>query len=580
MSKYSICFLRQYVDSIKLHINAFRYGYKTLCWHLKGENTIHQIELTSSDITIKELNREGYYVFYTLNQDKVKSPEYEIYFLQENIYEQIDRFYATFPNDLPSQDVIETSKKALGKDLIKDATKKISSLLYTYMENTKDIQPEESETYYKMITIAQRYENNQNMVWNKDISETFAIKYYGSGYIHSNGLISKIIVFNEFGQFIKTIYCEAQEDIDLELNISGIYILEIYEENDLLNTLSFIQFKEDIRALAWQEEIDKIDINSSTNFTMDNISTLDVELTEEEKIYLNQETKKNPLNYIITRPQLTDKGNNIIDIYIEDYPLLNALGNDFYIGVKEADCLFSNYLDNYIKIAGLHNELNCAKYFLNGEMLFFVEDINKNLVSNLTRFSFDSHFEEYNNKLRQIQIEIYKKRLMTLLAKKLPSISTFIKSCFKLIQDNTDVFSFEKTWITLIEMVIKYADTDIDVNKTISLILEDYINSFPCLNNFYSEPIVYYRSTDTLVYPSCDFRYALIVLSMDRNSNTFNTAYYPSNSSAIDFQVREKSHYIIYAIDNKSYKHSGITYVNTIKGKECLSNYNLRMEIK
>ena len=311
MSKYSICFLRQYVDSIKLHINAFRYGYKTLCWHLKGENTIHQIELTSSDITIKELNREGYYVFYTLNQDKVKSPEYEIYFLQENIYEQIDRFYATFPNDLPSQDVIETSKKALGKDLIKDATKKISSLLYTYMENTKDIQPEESETYYKMITIAQRYENNQNMVWNKDISETFAIKYYGSGYIHSNGLISKIIVFNEFGQFIKTIYCEAQEDIDLELNISGIYILEIYEENDLLNTLSFIQFKEDIRALAWQEEIDKIDINSSTNFTMDNISTLDVELTEEEKIYLNQETKKNPLNYIITRPQLTDKGNNL-----------------------------------------------------------------------------------------------------------------------------------------------------------------------------------------------------------------------------------------------------------------------------
>ena len=35
----------------------------------------------------------------------------------------------------------------------------------------------------------------------------------------------------------------------------------------------------------------------------------------------------------------------------------------------------------------------------------------------------------------------------------------------------------------------------------IELILEDFINNSIYDNSFYNEPIIYYRSTDTLVFP-------------------------------------------------------------------------------
>lgn len=582
MNSKNICFLQQYINSMSIYINNYEYGHNILCWYRKDdEDNITEIETTSPYYVIKNLNREGYYIFYTKDKNNNLSDKEEIYFLQESIPDKINKIFNYTTSALPNNNIVDLVKKNLSKDLIKDMTKRISHLIYNYFINTKDVQPDEIETFYKIIMIAQRYENSQCLTWNKDLSlsDNLLIEYYGTGYITTDGLISYIIVLDDNNNFYKKIYTEGQEYIDLELNIPGAYTVNLYEDKKLIYSLTFIQFDEKTRIYSWKEKLEQVSIDDTLiDFKYDNISYNEIGFTEEEESYLSQEIKKNPTNYILQRPQITDVGNNTVSIQINDYSLLKALGNNFYIGVKEDDLLFTDYFDNYNLINNNIIEFNCSKNYLNGQMLFFIEDSNRNILSNIIRYSFDEDLSEYYQKVRIMQITIYKKRLLQLIEYKMPNAVTFINSCLQTIIQDTSTIIYENTWIILIEMILKYS-IDIDKNKLISYILEDYNNSFPIAANFYNEPIVYYRSTDVMVFPARNPSYVLAVITTDRDNNNFDINYYPSDIGAIDLSVKEKGHYIIYAIDSKTYKRSGITYINTIRGEEYISNYNLRVEV-
>ena len=106
-------------------------------------------------------------------------------------------------------------------------------------------------------------------------------------------------------------------------------------------------------------------------------------------------------------------------ISIEDYDLLKTIGHTFYIGIKEQDTLFIDYLDNYVDINNKTITFNCNKYFLNGEMLFFIEDYNGNIISELTRFSFGNDYNNYYNKVLKIKSNMYFKRLLLLFKTKI-----------------------------------------------------------------------------------------------------------------------------------------------------------------
>ena len=158
-------------------------------------------------------------------------------------------------------------------------------------------------------------------------------------------------------------------------------------------------------------------------------------------------------------------GDSIISVQIKDYPLLKALNKDFYIGVKESDLLFTNYFDNYTLVDSDTIEFNCNKNYLSGQMLFFVEDNEQNVLSNVIRYSFDEDFSDYYQKVRKMQLMIYSKRLLPLIEYKMPEAATFINSCFQTITQDTSTIIYEDTWLTLIEMVFKIYE-DINKNKT------------------------------------------------------------------------------------------------------------------
>lgn len=575
----NICFLEQNTNSLSLYINSYMQGHSILRYHVKDNDKYTFIPIESPLVTISNLDQENYYLFSTAKDlDSFNEDEYQIYFLFENINDTVDKILNNI-SFIKSYDILEDIRTFLYKELSIDPKQQISYLIYKYFIEIKDIQPNEIDTIYNILMVVQKYDNNKNIFWNKNISENFSIDYHGSGALNTNGLISKIVIKDYFGNFIKTIYTEGHYYIDLSINKAGYYYIYVYENNNLINKLTFIQFNDNIKAKIWKNKINNNEYISLLNEQYNITYFEDIILTEQEKQYFIEEMSKNPTYPLVIRPEINDIGNNNIIISIEDYDLLKTIGHTFYIGIKEQDTLFIDYLDNYVDINNKTITFNCNKYFLNGEMLFFIEDYNGNIISELTRFSFDNDYNNYYNKVLKIKSNMYFKRLLSFVQNKNIIYKNFINSSIELILSNATNHNY--LWKSLIEFILLHGTPEINKNEMIEMVLEDLINNSIYDNSFYNEPIVYYRSTDTLVFPPSkknNSGYTLIISTLKKSSNSIETKYMSSCNASIDYSIKPKGQYIFYAIDNDTYKFSGITYINNINGEQCIFNYNLRME--
>lgn len=575
----NICFLEQNTNSLSLYINSYMQGHSILRYRIKDNDRYTFIPIKSPLVTISNLDQENYYLFSTAKDlDSFNEDEYQIYFLFENINDTVDKILNNI-SFIKSYDILEDIRTFLYKELSINPKQQISYLIYKYFIEIKDIQPNEIDTIYNILMVVQKYDNNKNIFWNKNISENFSIDYYGSGALNTNGLISKIVIKDYFGNFIKTIYTEGHYYIDLSINKAGYYYIYVYENNNLINKLTFIQFNDNIKAKIWKNKINNNEYISLLNEQYNITYFEDIILTEQEKQYFIEEMSKNPTYPLVIRPEINDIGNNNIMISIEDYDLLKTIGHTFYIGIKEQDTLFIDYLDNYVDINNKTITFNCNKYFLNGEMLFFIEDYNGNIISELTRFSFDNDYNNYYNKVLKIKSNMYFKRLLSFVQNKNIIYKNFINSSIELILSNATNHNY--LWKSLIEFILLHGTPEINKNEMIELILEDFINNSIYDNSFYNEPIIYYRSTDTLVFPPSkknNSGYTLVISTLKKSSNSIETKYMSSCNASIDYSIKAKGQYIFYAIDNDTYKLSGITYINNINGEQCIFNYNLRME--
>lgn len=575
----NICFLEQNTNSLSLYINSYMQGHSILRYRVKDNDKYTFIPIESPLVTISNLDQENYYLFSTAKDlDSFNEDEYQIYFLFENINDTVDKILNNI-SFIKSYDILEDIRTFLYKELSIDPKQQISYLIYKYFIEIKDIQPNEIDTIYNILMVVQKYDNNKNIFWNKNISENFSIDYHGSGALNTNGLISKIVIKDYFGNFIKTIYTEGHYYIDLSINKAGYYYIYVYENNNLINKLTFIQFNDNIKAKIWKNKINNNEYISLLNEQYNITYFEDIILTEQEKQYFIEEMSKNPTYPLVIRPEINDIGNNNIMISIEDYGLLKTIGHTFYIGIKEQDTLFIDYLDNYVDINNKTITFNCNKYFLNGEMLFFIEDYNGNIISELTRFSFDNDYNNYYNKVLKIKSNMYFKRLLSFVQNKNIIYKNFINSSIGLILSNATNHNY--LWKSLIEFILLHGTPEINKNELIEMVLEDFINNSIYDNSFYNEPIVYYRSTDTLVFPPSkknNSGYTLVISTLKKSSNSIETKYMSSCNASIDYSIKAKGQYIFYAIDNDTYKFSGITYINNINGEQCIFNYNLRME--
>ena len=466
-----ICFIKQYYESILLYINSYKKGHDILRYRIKGDNKYLEVHITSPFVIINDLDKEGYYEFYTINSNNINSQVnnvYTIYFLHENIEDNLQQIINNMPKNLQDNDVISLLQKDINKLYIKnnDIKETVSYICYKKYLNTKDIQSEEENIYYTFLITAQQYNNNQSVFWNKNISEDFNIDYNGSGYISTNGLISKIVILDEQNKLYKSIKCEGLLDIDLLINKPGYYTIKLYEQDDLINILNFIQFKDLLKTKTWQLKKDQEHIESIINNNQfNNVSYSDIQLTDNELIYLNQENAKNPTFPILDKLEIMDNGNNTISIYIQDYDLLHTFGNNFHIAIKEEDTLFTDYFNDYSLINNNIIKINLAKHFLNRQMLFFIKDQNNKIINPLVRFSYDMDFTSYYKKVCNIKMNSYLKRLIPLISKRTPESLDFIKSATDTILNNNENNNWVYYWRKLIEMILIYGKS-INRNNT------------------------------------------------------------------------------------------------------------------
>ena len=576
-----ICILRQFGKVLELYINSFKDGHRMLYWYKEGnrEHTMHQ-QIYRADIRLDDFTDEGYYYFYTANQEGERSARIKAYILYESTTDQIRSIMSCAPSELPDKTLATSVMSKLQSDLAHQADQRISALIAHYLGQHRESVNQTRNSYYQLADTAERYENQQNKMWNGKISEPVSISYGGNGTLHTNGFITDVVVEYENGRILRRLKSYTETDVPLGIVNPGVYYINLYIDGDLVNRFVFIRFDEELTASKWQtdwkaaDQQDKIE-----NERLDNVTASSLTLTDSERNAYSTEVQLNPQYPIVPRIRIEPiDGSEDINIHIHDYGLLQTLGRSFSLCVKENDMLFTNYFDNEIPLQQEDFVYRCAANFIADDCYLFIRDEKDMILNPLAIHSPNTDLTSFREKIRQIEIEAYEKRMLPMIEYRASGYSTllsqFLHSC--LSESDTPA---EDIWLRLIEHVL-FDEVPISRNTVAAAIVEEYNCNQVYEMNFFDPPVIYVYSEDKLVFPPKENHYALVVHSVAYGERVFETEYIPSSNGAIEVSLKDKSKYIIYAIDADTYHTSGAFYINMEVGEKVIRQFNINMEVK
>lgn len=576
-----ICILRQFGKVLELHINSFKNGHRMLYWYKAGnrEHTQHQ-QLYKADVRLDDFTDEGYYYFYTANQKGERSARIKAYILYENTTDQIRSILSCAPSELPDKKLGASVMTRLQSDLAHQADQRISALIGHYLDQDKNNVSQVRNSYYQLAYAAERYENQQNKTWNTTISEPISIRYSGNGILETNGFITDVAIEQEDGRTLRHLKTYTKTEIPLGIANPGVYYINLYIDSDLVNRFVFIRFDEELTANKWQEDWKAADRQEKIeNERLDNVTASSLTLTNSERNTYSTEVQLNPQYPVIPRIKVEPiDGSESVNIHIYNYGLLQALGRRFSLCVKENDMLFTNYFDNEELLRSEDFDYQCAANFIADDCYFFIRDEKDTILNRLAMHSSTTDLASFREKIRQIEVETYQKRMLPFIEYRVSGYSTLLSQFLHSSLTESDTPA-EDIWLRLLEHVL-YDEVAINKNEVAAAIVEEYNCTQVYETEFFTPPVTYSYSEDKLIFPPKEDHYALVVHSVDYGERDFETEYIPSDNGAIEVSLKDKSKYIIYAVDAKTYHVSGAFYINMEQGEKAMRQYNINLEVR
>lgn len=572
-----ICIVRQIGDMIELHINSYKYGHTMLHWYKSG-NPDHEksMAISSPDMKISNVSEEGYYCFYTTNIDGERSAVIEIYLLKEDLLHYIDSIMAAAPDSLPDKTAAGEIRKKLISDFSASQETRVSATIMRYMmEREADMRSETMTSYYDECYTAERYENLQNASWNQNISMKFKLDYTGGGTLTSRGFFSKIAEYDSTGRLIRTIHCFAKEKVPLCLGQEGAYTLKLFIGDDLVNVLSFIHFNPVMAAHSWKNKVENT-ANRDMICKSFNISHSDVDLTDEELKNYAVEREANPKFPVVPRISIISRKGPQLEVCINGYEKLRAMNRPFNLAIKEDDLMYVDYFTNLLPITSEKMTFNCARSYLESDIVIYVQDSEERPISNMLRVSFENDYTEYYVKQAQIEIEDYQKRMSPLIEYRFPVTKRILPDLFT-TAINMETIPPEDMWLSIVAQIM-HSHYTTDWNAVASAIIEEWNNNQPYSSTFFSQPLLLYTSENRLVIPPREKPYAAICCSLNPQDSTFKQEAFASSTGAVSIPLWNHMQYIIYCIDSASHQISGTFFINREMSKDYIACNNIVWE--
>lgn len=558
-----------------MHVNSFRYGHTDLKWRIRGnQNFIWSKKLQGSNLTISNLEKAGVYEFWTESESETSAKvQIDIRMdTPEMIFDKILTYKEIEPSSQWQKEFTASIKLRFSDH---PEIPLIRHLLESRNE-IHDLQRRESDFFFDLIHMAERYMNALNSTMNAWQRSRPVINYSGQFELKMPQPLETIRL-SEVGRagekYLYEKYCDPVSESEyVMLPAPEDTLIKItpvaFNGKDWLNVFFHYQPDEIRAANLWDKA--RLDADKLEQIMLDDteIATLKTKLTESEKKNWKLERAKNPYDFIVSRPAVTaNDSQTFIAVNIPDYDLLAATEKAFYVSVREEDLLFRDDFDYLVPVTGPEVYIDRGARNIDGNVFFYLQDANGKIISRLCRHDFyDEDISYYSEATRLAYFELYERQLRNLLRYYLPSAEMYIADTLARFRTIPDVDIDCIYQYIFAEIPRTYKDKA-SIDKLMFVILEDWASRFNVDRDFFTEPIAYSYAQDIFHFPaeSDGKEYLLCVGTVSFDGAEFKPAmsYFRSGPQAIEVQARASRYYFMYAIDLHTFHRSGFIFVDT-----------------
>lgn len=566
--------VRQLDGKMDIFINSFVHGHTELMYISKDAGIEDAIRINKQKISLSI--PEGKYSFYT-KSDSDKSNVVEIVVSNNASLEILENARLNLdPFEQGHQDAYEKIKEKVVEKQ-KDVLLASQEVYFEYEQ-----EKEKQLCTFDFIMEIEKIINEKNQFNNEKAGEVSQILRDPQERIVVPSGVDKIIVYevkNDKEFFLYSINSRDNKEHMLPLKQNAFHKIELFEDSVLTNTFFVFSPDNKIKRTLWEREIEAGKVHEEVNkrnFLLYNHLT---DVKEEHKSLMAIEEYKKPLHDIISFLDAKIHEEKL-EIFINEYEALEKTNKNLYLSIKEEQYMFHPNRLKKIPIENAYEEIDlfdCAllpnrKYFL------WIEDQNKRILSNMALVSTNTNDAyEYSTIKKEIQIKLYKDRLLGYLMNKFENIHDAIETEIHQLLPSENVFS-QNIYKHLIARLSKEKDKRM-FNKVSEEILKEKFQNVLVDENFFSVPVEYFEKKKQIIFPEATFGYIIQVDRFNVGDESPTTEYFDAEEErAIDLS---KSDYcILSAIDKETYIRSGFVFLNSFYYNAIISSFKVGIEVK
>lgn len=556
---YPLTFIRQLPDGVLIKNNEFNNGYTTIKYY----DAVHpedefSIETESDTVEIHGLLNPGLYIFYAEDKNNQTTAECATYIMLASTMFFIEQLKKYIHNVSELDNfTIENSDT-----LIKPNLYKTESLINLY-KNIKDVTEEEKQSYYYIISNAERYENIQTINMNHALEDTSIIYNKNKILITVPLNITHIDIIDKTTHTIVE-YKIKEQILELKCKENTLYYIDLYNNENFLGRLLHYQFDNETISKNKSETFDNTNLVTDSTFP-----TYGINLSDSDKQSILYERKYEVKNTIAPRV-LAEEGiiNKTVAIEIQNFNILQNLDKTVYLVGKEYDSINNNLFNRAIPVTSSHMIYNLYENNLMGDVVFYIADEHGIILSDFTKYSEDENQYDYEYNKSMLEIEEYVHSLLN----KLNDFESY-QEAKMLIQDELEeekqyAFpSVDKCFKNILNRIIHTNTIIVNKNKLLYIVLTHYFANFDYAYDLFNSLTIninnYNKSVDI---PKGNHNYEIIQLGFNVGSSSFTTSTYKASKEyAVRLRYDEYDYNLYYCIDTETYKKSGFIFFGNIK---------------
>jgi len=569
-----ICITNSYNGSISLKVNRYKEGFTQLVW---SENVVNGKTFYSnlnSNVTVVPNLNDSLYTFFTINpKTGEQSDEMNVFVYSKTPEERVNKLWEQA--EVEQDDYNDELKKKLIDLLTTAPHVSLLYLLYYTYENIKETQEFETELFYRLIIVQEKFENVQLGNLNRDGVCFAKLRLSAQPTVVMNKDVSVIKVYQVNGSDRKLIQVHrvASDEKQLTLPEHGYFEIQLLSGTELLSILRHCQLSSDYIAQVWSESQELLE--SYLNNVEDEYGMDSSGLNETELVHYLEEKSIEPVNSVFPRIEVEEsEDRRAVNLKISGVRFAEASERKFFVSGKDADYLQDTVQNEFFRIYGKTDIFNTVfepiSNMIDKEALLYIVDDKNTIVSRVTRCYFDENWttdsSEYHEKVRTYELKTYTRDLLSQISNSYEEAYAFMQDITTSCIENTSV-NIDNVLEELLNQ-IDSAPMGIDGDRLTFDVLKHWLSLREYNSDFFSVGgFTWAPYTRILTTEESEDGYVLCIIAKDTGADCFSRHYVHSKvDQAIKFSFNTYGKYIAYAVSEKDYKVSGFLFVNTATG--------------